>query len=128
MFEKATRQKLRFDTPAGLLSAEDLWDLPLTSIRKANLDDIAKGLYKQIKESDVTSFVDDTKAADDVIQLKFEVVKRVIDVKKAENLAATQRAANAEKKQQILSLIAQKETEHLAGSSLDELKALAAAL
>ena len=31
MFTKASRLKLRFQSPAGLLSSEDLWDLPLTS-------------------------------------------------------------------------------------------------
>ncbi len=129
MFDKGTRTKVRFDSPQGLLTLEDLWDLPLTSNRsKANLDDIARGLYKQIKESDVASFVDDTKAADEVIQLKFELVKHVIDVKKAENAAVQQQRANAEKKQQILALIAQKENEQLAGQSLDELKTLAASL
>lgn len=129
MFDKATRLKLRFDSALGLLAVEDLWDLPLTSNRgKANLDDIAKGLYHQIKESDVVSFVDDTKAADEVIQLKFEVVKHIIDTRKAEREAATQQQANAEKKQQILAIIAQKENENLATSSLDDLKALAASL
>lgn len=31
IFEQASRQKLRFETSAGKLSIEDLWDLPLTS-------------------------------------------------------------------------------------------------
>jgi hypothetical protein len=31
IFEQATRAKIRFSTPVGMLSVEDLWDLPLTS-------------------------------------------------------------------------------------------------
>ena len=45
MFEKASRLKLRFSTSIGMLSAEDLWDLPLSSRNgTANLDDVARNL------------------------------------------------------------------------------------
>ena len=45
IFMKATQKKLRFDSTQGLLTVEDLWDLPLTGTnKKANLDDIAIGL------------------------------------------------------------------------------------
>jgi hypothetical protein len=51
LFEKASRLKLRFSSPAGLLTVEDLWDLPLSAQAKvANLDDIAKGLNKTLEQ------------------------------------------------------------------------------
>ena len=48
IFEMATRKKIRFNSPQGDLSTEDLWDLPLSSKvnGKANLDDIAKDLHR----------------------------------------------------------------------------------
>lgn len=123
MFEKASRLKLRFETIRGLISTEDLWDLPLTSTNKVNLDDIAKALYKQLKEqTDVVSFVDDTQKADELTQLKFDIVKQVIGVKKAENAAAADARAKADKKQQILGLIAQKQNEQLSTSSIEDLQ------
>ena len=45
IFEQASRLKLRFPSPLGTLSTEDLWHLPLTSTTgKANLNDIGKAL------------------------------------------------------------------------------------
>ncbi len=129
IFEQATRAKLRFATPKGTLSVEDLWELPLTSkTGQANLDDIAKGLHRELKASDEVSFVEEKTTANTVTNLKFEVVKSVIDTLVVERKNAQETRVRSEKKQQILSLIAQKENEKLAGSSLDELRALADSL
>lgn len=124
MFEKASRMKLRFATAQGNLAVEDLWDLPLTHASRANLDDIARGLYREIKESDVQSFVVETKKADETVQLAFDIVKHIIDVRKAEKANAEASAANKAKVQQILALISQKENEQMAGQSIDDLRKL----
>ena len=129
IFEQATRAKLRFATTKGTLSVEDLWELPLTSkTGQANLDDIAKGLHRELKANDEVSFVEEKTTANTVTNLKFEVVKSVINTLVVERKTTQEAKARNEKKQQILSLIAQKENEKLAGSSLDELRALADSL
>lgn len=128
MFEKASRLKLRFATERGNLTAEDLWDLPLTSNRNVNLDDIAKGLSREVKESATESFVHKATSASEALELKFDVVKRVIEVKLAEREAAALKSEAAEKKQRILGIIAKKKDEKLEGSSLEELEAMAATL
>lgn len=125
MFEKATRLKLRFDTIAGQLSTEDLWDLPLTSKRSSvNLDDLAIALDKELKETNTTSFVQKTTKSNDTARLKFEIVLHVIKIRQAETEATEQKRANAERKQRILELIAEKQDEALAGKSVEELNAL----
>lgn len=129
VFEQATRAKLRFETNKGLLSVEDLWELPLTSqTGKANLDDIAKGLHRELKDSEEISFVEEKKSTDGITKLKFEVVKSVINTLVVERKTQAEAKERKEKKAQILALIAQKENEKLAGTSLDELKALADSL
>lgn len=110
IFEVATRQKLRFETSKGLLSLEDLWDLPLTSATgKACLDEIALVLHKQLRATaDVVSFVDNTAAQNPTIQLRFDLVKHVIEQRKLENAEAANAKARAETKQQILAALAKK--------------------
>lgn len=127
MFQKASRKKLRFESPQGFLSVEDLWDLPLQS-GKANLDDIAKALFRRVKDQDNVSFVVKSKTQDDTLQLKFDIVKYIIDVRLAEAEVADMAKINKEKKQQILAIIAAKENESLMGTSLDELRKMAESL
>ncbi len=125
MFEKATRLKLRFESPKGLLAVEDLWDLPLTSARgAANLDDIARGLNRKLKDADVVSFVNKEQKSDEVIQLKFDLVKKIIDTRLAENEAATKTRERAERKQKLLSIVAEREDDTLRTMPLEELRKL----
>ena len=57
LFEIATRQKFTFPSPRGLLNVEQLWDLPLTSIRpdgstrtdSVSLDTVARAVNTQLK-------------------------------------------------------------------------------
>ena len=45
IFEQATRQAFRFESPKGFLTVEDLWNLPLTNnTGRANLDGINAGI------------------------------------------------------------------------------------
>jgi hypothetical protein len=128
MFEKASRMKLRFDTAVGAITVEDLWDLPLTSNRTTSLDDVARSLHQQIKDETEVSFVTTASTASAKLQLGFDIVKHIIDVRLAEREAETVRAQNREKKQKLLSLIAEKEDEGLKQSSVEELRAMAEAL
>lgn len=130
IFEQVTRAALRFESPQGSLTVEDLWRLPLTAAKsRANLDDIARDLHRQLKVDETSiSFVKPAPTNGNNTQLAFDVVKHIIDVRMAENEVAATARANAEKKQQLLGLIAQKEFNQLADSSLDDLKALAASL
>lgn len=123
MFEAATRQKLRFESPKGLLSIEDLWDLPLTSATgRANLDQIALDLHSQLKSTaDVVSFVDDATKSDPVIQLQFDVVKHVIETRKKENAEAVAAKDRAETKQRLLEVLAKKRDSNLEAMSEEDL-------
>lgn len=122
MFEKASRQKLRFETSRGMVTTEDLWDMPLTGTTGFSLDGLAKRLNKAVKESADESFVVKKKRASAVLELKFEIVKRVIEVK-LEDIERKEKAAeNRVKKERILDIIADKEDDELKGESITKLK------
>ena len=120
--------KLRFDSPKGLLTVEDLWDLPLTSARGANLNDIAKGLNRELKAAADEDFVNRTAPTDTAEKLAFEVVKHVIDIRLAENEAAKLADDSKEKKARILEMIAHKQDEQLAAKPVEELLAMVESL
>jgi len=125
IFEQASRLRIRFDSAQGSLSVEDLWDLPLTSnTNKANLDDIAKTLYKQLQSIDEVSFVQRTVASDKNSReaLRFEIVKHIISVRLQENETAAKARQNAEKKQKILEILAERQDSALKGASDDDLQ------
>ena len=129
MFEKASRLKLRFDTNKGMLSVEDLWDLPLLSAtNKVNLDDIARSLHRQLKNDDDVSFVNLDRKSDKIVQLKFDVVKYIIEVRLAEADAAKITRENREKKDRLLQLIAERQDDDLKNMPLDDLKKMVAEL
>lgn len=129
MFDKATRLKLRFDSPKGALSVEDLWDLPLTSATgKPNLNDIAIGLHHELRENQTISFVTPAAPKSEELQLKFDVVKHVIDVRVTERDKAAEAAKRAETKQKILATLEAKEDEALKSKSPEELRQLLATL
>ena len=128
MFEKAARLALRFTTPKGSLTVEDLWDLPLTSASGASLDNIAKGLNRQIKEATTESFVVKTSKADAELQLKFDIVKHIIEVRLAENEVAKNAAAKKAEKAKLLEVLSRKQDAALEQKTPEEIEQMIAAL
>jgi hypothetical protein len=129
IFEQASRQGIRFTSPKGMLTVEDLWNLPLTSTSsRANLDDIAKGLDASLQAVGRTSFVRQEKPKDDSTKLMFDIVLHIINVRLAEADAAAKANAVREKKQKIMAIIERKSDEALSAASIEDLQAMLASL
>lgn len=126
IFEKGTRLAVRFYSPQGLLSIEDLWNLPLTaSATKASLDNIAKALHVTLQKDDVESFVLKSPAKKDVItKLQFDIVKHIIDVRLAEQEKAELLKANRDKKAKLIEILEKKEDEALVSKTPEEIRAM----
>lgn len=128
LFQEASRRKIRFTTALGNLSTEDLWSLPLVGKKQnGNLNDIAKGLSKMVRELDEDNFVSKIKNDDkqSETELKFKIVKSIITYKEDEIEERKRRVEAKEKKGKILDIIKAKQDKDLEKLSIKELTELA---
>ncbi len=122
LFIVAARAKYRFPTSAGPISAEDLWDLPLSAKGKANLDDVAKTLHRELKAADGDiSFVKPAVQTTTDTSNKLEIVKYVIEVKMAERDTAAAASEKAALKQKLLAKLAEKKDAALDNMSEEQI-------
>jgi len=118
IFEAATRQRLRFPSPSGNLSVEDLWDLTLEG-----LDAIAIALNKKVKESSEESFIKKQKKGDKKAELQLAVVVSIIETKVADAEKAKNAADRKAKREKLMELISSKQDDALSRKSITQLKA-----
>lgn len=115
MFEKAVRQKIRFDYK-GQSSVEDLWDIPLVG-----LDEMFKKLSSELSDQKGESLLEVTNPNESALKLKIDLIKHVVKIRLDEQKAREEVFKNKERKQKILSIIAGKQDEELMGKSVDDL-------
>lgn len=129
IFEQASKQKLRFLTPRGNLTVEQLWDLPLDK-GEVNLYQLATELVAEVtnKPEAELSFFKKATTKNEVAELKFNIVKHIVTTKVTELEAKQNEAVIKSEIAELDKLIAAKEAESKASLSLDELKAMKAKL
>lgn len=118
-FKEAVKSKLRISTTVGLLSVEQLWDLPLVQ-----LDKIAVDLEEQYKESGKKSFLVSKSKKDKDIKLAFDIVLEILEDKVEERDLAAKASTVKEHNQKILSKIQEAKDKELDGLSAEELEKL----
>lgn len=119
MYKEALQKKLRFKTNKGMITTEDLFDLSLQ-----NLNTLAIMLDKKISEAPKKSFIEELPAEENDDELRFSIVKDVINIKlkaRKDNIAKAQ--ADAQKKR-ILEILAKRNDEELEKKSTEELRAM----
>lgn len=121
--ERATRINLQFNVPGvgGTAGVTDLWQLPLPT-----LDTIARALHTELESSKDVSFIEDktpTKARR-LTQLRFDIVKRIIDVKLEAKQKAEKAAVTRDKKQKLMAALEDSENAELKGKSPEDIRAM----
>ncbi len=123
LFEKATREDLKFNTGKGVLIIQDLWKLSLE-----NLNILAKRLKLELKADAEEDYLAEVSTVDAITKLKFDVVIYILNTKKAErDNRAGARAIKAEE-QKLLRLLEEAENAELKELTPAELRAKIAEL
>ncbi len=122
LFKIATKEQMVWASEKGNLTVNDLWKLPLTSLRGVSLDSLAKAEYARIKDSEV-SFVNPKKAEDIQTQIRLDILKAIIADRQEENALKDQRRGNQERAAQIKEILAQKKVDSLNSMSEEALLA-----
>ncbi len=117
IFEKATKLKLRFTTGKGEASIEDLWDLSLQA-----LDTIAKAVNKQLKDETEESFIERKSTKSAILELKLDVLKKVIEVKQEEAKARKERSEKASRADFMRNLLEKKRMDKLEALSEEDIE------
>lgn len=116
IFEKGIREKVRFSYK-GLHSIEELYDMSLPA-----LDSIYKDLNKKVKAEKEDSLLNKRTKADDILELKIEIVKYVFKTKSREKEDRENAAMKKEKKQKLLSIMAEKKDKQLYELPVEDLE------
>jgi len=119
MYKEASKLKLRFNTPRGVLSTEQLWDLSLE-----DLDKLAVSLKKAYKESGEKSFLVKKSKKDKELKLMFDIALDILTTKVEERDAMREEAETKAFNQKIDEIIAAKKDEELKSLSVKELEKL----
>lgn len=123
IFERATKQKLRFESVRGELTVEQIWDLKLSSRDEFNLDNMIKGINKKLREEEEESFVEPVYNENKTkLQLSFDILKHVIDYKIKAKDRVEKAAVNAAQKAKLTQILLDKQDKGLTELSEEELK------
>lgn len=125
MFEKALREKYRFDSSKGLLTTEQLFDVPLTSTTGFSLDQIAIDLDQKIKASAQQSFVKSDTAKDamaDSLKDRLAIVVHIIEYKQAAAKSLADSREKAEQRRKLLDILEVKRAQSLQDLSIEDIE------
>lgn len=128
IYKEALLNRVRFSTNVGLLTLEEVMDLPLTSESGLSVDSLAVDLVNKLKNEnkEIVSLVNEDKEDIEryVDELKLEVLKDIIEYKKA--LIEEKRKAQAEnsEKRRIMEALARKKEDKYNDMSIEELEEL----
>ena len=131
VFLLATRKQLRFPSVLGLLTTEDLWNIPLRQVgvakNKPSVEAVGNALLAEQAQSGTGSiFGSGVKSeVQERLELQLAVIREIIAVRQEEARAAERKASLKSEAERLSKLIKEKSEQK---ASVDDLMAQLAAL
>lgn len=123
IYKKALQDNLRFETPKGILTTEQLFSLGMEDLdiacRKA-----AAVVKKEQTVDDSLAFLEGKDNSDSLAVLRFEILKDVYLTKKEERERVILDEDKKKQRALIASIIAKKRNEKLESMTIEELESL----
>jgi len=116
-FKLASKEKLRFPGPLGLLTNEQLWDIKLTM-----LDAMVVDLEDAITKTEKRSYLKRPTAANKLAKLRFDIALDILTTRVEEAEAEQKKAEDKEANAKLLDIIAKKKDSELENKSIEELE------
>lgn len=119
VIEEGLRKKIRF-TYKGNLTIEDLFDL-----NSNDLVNLERKLYEEVKRftSDNPFKTSRKTRAQEKIQLKYDIVKYIYDIKVREKKESVENIVKKQEKEKLLEILAKKQEEKLSNLTEEEIQA-----
>ena len=121
MYKQAVMLKLRFETPKGLLTVEQLFDLSMTDL-STTIKKVNALIKKEQATDDDLSFLEGVDTTETQNSLRFRILKDVYLTKKDARDAAALDFEKKQRNQRIAEIIAKKKDEALENKSIEELE------
>lgn len=117
IFAKASRSRLKFTTGIkGVVTLEDVWQLPLSTLRK-----MANEINRKITKSD--DLFAEVKAGEELEKLRLDVLVEVIKIRNEEQKAKVSEAEVEQRRKLLKELIEKRKLEETSSKSVEELEA-----
>jgi hypothetical protein len=128
LFELAARESYRFKTTRGVVTVEDLYQMPLTAQSGFCLNQVAKDINAEIKAAEEEDFVKVRSSSDTTLTNQLNIVKHIIAHKLAEAETKRKAVEKRQQKQMLLEALAQRKQVDLSTKTAEEIEAMLAAL
>ncbi len=119
IFALAAKNAYRYKISGGNITTEDLWNLTLPQ-----LDTLAVQYDAYLTTTPTKSFINKENPTDKIIEVKFTIVKEIIEYKLKVQETAAKAAATKAQRSKIMEIMAEKQDGALQEKSLAELQAM----